>query len=68
MSLRENNYSPSNLEDQVEYVDDESVVDLSENEKKRKKEIKQMEEDFSGDEEDYEEVWILTDYSYVDEA
>ena len=67
-SLKEDILDSSILEDQVEYVDEDSPNDPSKSEKQRKKEIRQMEEDFSGDEEDYEEVGFLIQCKWTDEA
>lgn len=67
-SPKEDILDSSILEDQVEYVDEDSLNDPSKSEKQRKKEIRQMEEDFSGDEEDYEEVGFMTHYQWVDET
>ena len=60
-SLKEEIVDSSILEDQVEYVDEDSENDCLKSENQRKKEMREMEE-FSGDEEDFEEVVFLIDY------
>ena len=61
-SLKEEIVDSSILEDQVEYVDEDSENDCLKSENQRKKEMREMEEEFSGDEEDFEEVVFLIDY------
>ena len=61
-SLKEEIADSSILEDQVEYVDEDSENDCLKSENQRKKEMREMEEEFSGDEEDFEEVVFLIDY------
>ena len=61
-SLKEEIVDSSILEDQVEYVDEDSENDCLKSENQRKKEMREMEEEFSGDEEDFEEVIFLIDY------
>lgn len=50
-------FEDSDTDEKVEYGSDNDGDEMQE--KKKQKEIKEMEDDFSGDDEDYEEVGFL---------